>query len=73
MERKRVKEEDSDEEMYFEMDFTPSDEINSEDELDDSSSLSDTQDDISISQDYQQSRHRFYAAAVTIFLFVPLL
>ena len=46
MERKRVNEE-----TYFEMHFTSSDEINSEDEMDDSSSLSDTQDDISISQD----------------------
>ena len=63
MERKRVNEKDSHEETYFEMHFTSSDEINSEDEMDDSSSLSDTQDEISIAQDlrlpttYMERKH----------------
>ena len=37
--------------MYFEMDFTPGDDLECEDELDDSSSLCDPQDDMAISQD----------------------
>jgi len=39
--------------MYFEMDFTPGDDLECEDELDDSSSLCDPQDDSSISQDFR--------------------